>query len=99
MILSEKGVHDIILEQIKAQGLGGELTLEAATNKNGNVRLRNLMQYIYTMTYGVQLIEYLCQSFDSVEMLEQCSDFFKFRLPKQDRTIGFLFGLIEQKKQ
>ena len=36
--------------------------------------------------------------FDQVEILEHCSDFYKFRVPKEKRTIGFLFGMIEDRK-
>ena len=36
--------------------------------------------------------------FDQVEILEHCSDFYKFRVPKEDKTIGYLFGMIEDKK-
>ena len=36
--------------------------------------------------------------FDQVEILEHCSDFYKFRVPRQDKTIGYLFGMIEDKK-
>lgn len=31
-------------------------------------------------------------------MLEQCADFYKLKVPRQDVTIGYLFGLIEDKK-
>jgi len=31
-------------------------------------------------------------------LIEQCSDFFKFRVPKEDKTIGWLFGNIEDNK-
>lgn len=47
----------------------------------------------------MKVIEYLARQFDTVEVLEQVSDFFKFRVPKQDKTIGYLFGTIEKKKQ
>jgi len=39
------------------------------------------------------------KKFERVDLLEQCSDFFKLRVPRNDKNIGFLFGLIEQKKQ
>lgn len=36
--------------------------------------------------------------FEQVELLEQCGDFFKVRVPREDKTIGSLFGHIEQQK-
>jgi hypothetical protein len=33
-----------------------------------------------------------------VELLEQCSDFYKLKVPRQDVTIGYLFGMVEDKK-
>lgn len=33
-----------------------------------------------------------------VEILEHCSDFYKFRVPRQEKTIGYLFGMIEDTK-
>ena len=47
---------------------------------------------------GFKFIEELCKTFDQVEILEHCSDFYKFRVPKQDKTIGYLFGIIEDTK-
>ena len=32
-------------------------------------------------------------------MLEQCGDFYKLRVPKENKTIGWLFGQIEDKKK
>jgi hypothetical protein len=54
--------------------------------------------YIYTMQHGLECAKLLAQNFSKVELIEQCSDFFKFRLPRDDKTIGSLFGLIEDKK-
>ena len=31
-------------------------------------------------------------------MLEHYVDYYKLRVPKKDKTIGFLFGMIENKK-
>lgn len=44
------------------------------------------------------MIELLTKNFAVVEMLEQNSDFFKIRVPREDKTIGFLFGIIEDSK-
>ena len=56
------------------------------------------MQYIYVQMNGFKFIESLASMFEQVEILEHCSDFYKFRVPIEDKTIGFLFGFIEDKK-
>lgn len=50
------------------------------------------------MTQGIAVIEFLCGYFSKVELYEQCSDFFKMRIPREDRTIGHLFGVIQEHK-
>lgn len=62
------------------------------------MRLANLINYVYTLKYGFKCAHALAKTFSSVELIEQCSDFFKFRLARDDKTIGFLFGNIEDKK-
>lgn len=47
----------------------------------------------------MRIIEVLAKIFDQVEMLEQCADFYKLKVPRQGVTIGYLFGLIEDKKE
>lgn len=37
--------------------------------------------------------------FEQAELLEQCGDFYKLRVPREDKTIGYLFGKIESQKQ
>lgn len=51
------------------------------------------------MSYGFSILTFLTRSFDKVEVLEQCGDFFKLRVPKEDKTIGWLFGKIETEKR
>lgn len=48
---------------------------------------------------GFRFISSLCKIFEQAELLEQCGDFYKLRVPREDKTIGFLFGQIESKKQ
>jgi hypothetical protein len=33
-----------------------------------------------------------------VEILEHYNDYYKMRVPRGDKSIGFIFGLIEDKK-
>jgi ATP-binding cassette, subfamily A (ABC1), member 3 len=88
---------EMLLEQIKEQGLGSDLVFEAAQGQ-GEVRISNLVTFIYTMQYGLKVATLLAKNFASVELIEQCSDFFKFRIPRENKTIGSLFGLVEDQK-
>ena len=63
------------------------------------MRVKNLIQYFFTLQAGLKVIEFFCASFSKVELYEQCSDFFKMRIPKDGQTIGRMFGSIEANKQ
>ena len=73
--------------------------IEANSSGSNSVRVRNLITYFYTLTAGLKVIEYLCLHFARVELYEQCSDFFKMRIPRDDKTIGYIFGIVQQKKE
>jgi len=62
------------------------------------VQIENLLTYLYVQSYGLKVIESLAREFKTVELVEQCSDFFKLKVPRGENTIGSLFGLIEDKK-
>lgn len=73
------------------------MTAEAEAN-NGFVALENLVQYLFVQQNGIHIVSKLAQVFASVEMIEQCADFYKLRVPRGEITIGFLFGMLEDKK-
>ena len=50
------------------------------------------------MRNGFSIIRWSTDHFRQVEVLEQCGEFFKLRVPKEDKTIGWLFGQLEQEK-
>ena len=54
-----------------------------------------LVQYLFVQQNGFKFITSLAKQFAQVELLEQCGDFYKMRVPREDKTIGFLFGQIE----
>ena len=60
--------------------------------------MENLVQYLFIQQNGIRIIENLARIFESVELLEQCADFYKLKVPRGDVTIGYLFGLIEDQK-
>lgn len=91
------GVNPMLIEQIKAQGLGSDLALEASQSNN-TVKVKNLIIYFYTLTAGLDVIKFICNHFSKVELYEQCSDFFKMRIPRNDKSIGNMFGIIQEHK-
>ena len=69
------------------------MVLEAElAHNNGQVRLRNLLVWLNAQESGFKIIHWMCANFEKVELLEQCGEFFKLRVPKEDKTIGWLFG-------
>ena len=89
---------EILCEQIKDGGLGDEIWTEADMDDGSMVRLQNLMNYFHSVSAGLATIKYLLAHFASVEILEHCGQYFKLRIPKEDKTIGWLFGYIENMK-
>ena len=88
----------LILNQIRKDGVGSDLFIEASLN-DGEVRMSSLVYFCYVQTQGMNFIKELAKSFSQVDLLEHCGDFFKLRVARENKTIGFLFGLIEAKKQ
>ena len=74
------------------------MVTEASVNE-GLVRLSALIQFCFTQDNGFKFIADLCRMFEFAELLEQCGDFYKLRVPREDKTIGSLFGHIESKKR
>lgn len=62
------------------------------------VSVDNLIHWLRIQRAGFNFLEFLAGKFSSVELLENVSDFYKIRVPKDDKTIGFLFGEIESNK-
>jgi len=89
----------MIVEQIRRDGMGADIFNEAEMDTNGEIRLRNLMEFLRAQTLGFGILKFLTGHFDKVEILEHCGEFFKMRVPKDDKTIGWLFGRLEQAKR
>jgi len=69
--------------------------MEAELDKQSSVRLQNLIEFLYIQKYGFAFIEFIANKFPQVEVMEQCGYFYKMRVPREDKTIGSLFGMIE----
>lgn len=97
-ILQECDMEPLICDQITKGGIGSDLFMEAELNK-GTVRLSALVQFCFVQNNGFKFITDLCKIFPQVEVLEQCGDFYKMRIPREDKSIGYVFGQIEALKE
>ena len=79
-------------------GLGNDIVKEAEEYK-GKVNYKNFLNWLYIEQSGIKIIEEVGENFESVEILEHYNDYFKLRVPRGDKSIGFVFGLIEDKKE
>ena len=94
----ETEIDPLILDAISGHGLGSDLVVEANLDANEEVKLLHFINFLYVQIHGFKFIECLSNTFDQVEILEHCSDFYKLRVPKENKTIGFLFGMIKDKR-
>ena len=86
------------MNEIREGGLGGDLVKEAK-DQNGNVSVQNFLTWIYIEQAGIQVINGLCEQFPQVEILEHYNDYYKMRIPRGEKSIGYVFGLIEGQKE
>ena len=96
--LSDKQFPEWLTEEITTGGLGDELLREAKSNKQGLVRILHLIEWINIMQNCMKIVKELARQFGTVEILNHHNSSFKFRVLRHNKSIGFLFGLIEDKK-
>lgn len=97
-IMRSKHVDDVLLDELKLGGLGSDLVKEA-NEYNGNVSAKNFLTWLNIEIHGVKILSGLIDIFSEVELLEHYNDYYKLRIPKQEKSIGFVFGEIENRKQ
>ena len=94
--MKEQDVDPFLLNEIKEGGFGNDIVIE--DNENGQVEIRNFVNWFYIEQSGIIIVNYLSQLFETVEILQHYNDYYNIRVPRGDKTIGFLFGLIEEQK-
>lgn len=98
LILDSNDYPKMMIDEIMNGGLGDHLVREAKSNKQGYVKTRNLLEWIYTIDNAMRMFASLCENFGFVEVLSAHISTYKLRVMRQDKTIGYLFGLLEDKK-
>ena len=97
--LNNKMFPEWLMEEISTGGLGDELLREAKSNKQGLVRILHFIEWLHIITNALKIVKELAINFGTVEILNHHNSSFKFRVLRKDKSIGFLFGLIEDKKE
>lgn len=57
------------------------------------------MHYIFVQSNGFKIVHQITTLFERVEIKEQVGEFYKLCVPRENKTIGYLFGFIESIKQ
>ena len=93
-----KQIDEFLINQIKPNGLGNDIFAEGDEH-SGMINTHNFLNWIYIEQCGMRIIEGLVNEFSQAEILEHYNDYYKIRVPRGDKSIGFVFSLIENKKQ
>ena len=63
------------------------------------VSYKNFLLWLYIEQCAQKIIHSLCDQFLEVEILEHYNDYYKLQVPRGDRSIGYVFGFIENHKE
>ena len=80
-------------EEITYEGFGQEIYNDLF--KQGSISLQTLIKWTQVESIGTELFQELTERFGEVEILEHYNTFFKFRVSRGDKSIGYLFGFME----
>ena len=77
--MKESNFPDELISEIRSQGLGDELVRESKLDRQGNIRMKHLVEWVHNMKHGMRVVRNFAESFGQVTLLEQYSDYFKIR--------------------
>ena len=95
-LMNAQGVDAFLLQGIAAAGSGSEIYQEQRAT--GVVTVTQVLQWLHTETYGLAVLKFLAREFQEVEILEHVADFYRLRVPRGEKTIGYAFGVVEDAK-
>ena len=98
-IMTDLKVDPKLIAEVRIDGLGEDLVKESLENEDSNVSISNFLLWLYIEQAGMAIVKQLVEQFESVEILEHYNDYFKLRVPRGDKSIGFVFGMIEGRKE
>jgi len=83
--------------EISKEGTGSHLKDEM--NESGKLGINNLVEWIIVERYGQAIYRWLTDEFVDITLIEHYGTYFKYRLEKQSKGIGDIFGRIEDAKE
>lgn len=83
--------------EITKDGLGADFYNELNGPK-GTVSTEEFLKWVFVETRGASLLERFENMFTSVEVIEHYSNSFKIKVSKDNFSIGYLFGMMEDVK-
>ena len=100
--MEEKQYPKMLISEIQEGGLGDALVREAKSNKHENgygyVKTTNFIEWLHIMDSSMKIFGTLSKNFGMVEVLSQHNSNYKLRVMRAAKSIGFVFGLLENKK-
>ncbi len=95
-----------ILDKFDALHLSGEISKNGSGSEfynefnstQGNANIDEFLRWVFTESRGGMLIEKFENMFNKVELLEHYSTSFKFKVSRDNFSIGYLFGMMEDIK-
>lgn len=86
----------MLSNEIKENGLGDEFYKELKSV--GSVRLDELIRWAFTESKALAIIEKFEGMFSSVEVLEHYNNSYLIKVSRDNFSIGYLFGMMEDVK-
>jgi len=69
--MKESNFPDELISEIRSQGLGDELVRESKLDRQGNIRMKHLVEWVHNMKHGMRVVRNFAQSFGQVTLLAQ----------------------------
>lgn len=86
-----------LMGQIAMKGLGRDI--HKFLIKTGSISVDELLNWVHVQKNGAALLEFLQTKFSKVVLIEQHANSFTFKMSKDQSSIGFVFGLLEDLKK
>jgi hypothetical protein len=90
--MRQKNVNAMLIQELSPDGLGKELIYESKDDKDNLISVKNFLSWLNIELHGLAIIVSLINDFNQIELLEHYNDYYKIRVPRQNKSIGYVFG-------